>query len=137
MPSVPDPSFVTISVAPRTSTQIVTSRMPIARWTGTGALLQGYCVTADFTMIDGPTAYWVPVLGCANEKPDCCPFDIPPTVSAAQATAVETELASGGAGLASAAGSSYGFPSALSPVQATLSKCPDDYHSIDDACCPS
>ena len=89
-----------------------------------------------------PSSTDQPLTGCrqwvvVNDKPDCCPFDIPPSVVAIEATADETELASGEAGLASAAGSNYGFPSALSPAQATLSKCPDDYYSINNGCCPS
>ncbi|KAH7380753.1 hypothetical protein BKA66DRAFT_129997 [Pyrenochaeta sp. MPI-SDFR-AT-0127] len=133
--SVPQPSLVSIVVAPRTSAEITgvsasitTSHIPLPKWTG-GALLQGYCATPDYTIIDGPTAYWAPVVGCVGGKADCCPFDIPPTV-ALEVAAVET-------GSASAGGGERGFPSALSPVQATLSKCPDDYRSIGEGCCPS
>ncbi|KAF2792591.1 hypothetical protein K505DRAFT_307414, partial [Melanomma pulvis-pyrius CBS 109.77] len=82
-------------------------------WTGSGKLLQGYCAQPDYTILDGPTAYWAPVLGCVNDKSDCCPFNVP----------VQT---SGGANIA-------GFPSAV----ASLDRCPDDYHSIGNGCCPS
>ncbi|CAO2647825.1 Nn.00g087470.m01.CDS01 [Neocucurbitaria sp. VM-36] len=142
--SVPQPSFVPVSVAPPISTggdSTATSRSPphiaLASWTGTDALLRGYCATPDYTIIDGPTAYWAPVLGCVGDKPDCCPFDIPPSTLAIEAAAVETGSTSAPAAITTGSGSSRGFPSALSPVQATFSSCTDDYVSIAEGCCPS
>jgi hypothetical protein len=136
--SVPDISLVTVVVAPRTSSESTdvsvtpsASRIPLARWNGNGALLNGYCASLDYTIINGPTAYWAPVLGCIQNKADCCPFDIAPSTVAIAARAADTDTPNG------ALGSNGGFPSAVSSAQATLSKCPSDYHSIGNGCCPS
>lgn len=87
-------------------------------------------------MIDGPTAYWAPVVGCVGGKPDCCPFDVVPSTVAVAAAAVQTGsmLAES---LTAAASSDKEFPKALSSTQGILSVCPDDYHTIGDGCCPS
>jgi hypothetical protein len=140
--SIPEPSFVQISIAPSTTTQntgasVFTTPPHVAlpRWTGTGELLQGYCATPDYTMIDGPTAYWAPVVGCAGMKPDCCPFDIAPSTMAV-AAALDTTLSTASP-VPADTGKNRGFPSAISPAQSTLSICPADYRSIGDGCCPS
>ncbi|KAF2727975.1 hypothetical protein EJ04DRAFT_396813, partial [Polyplosphaeria fusca] len=102
-----------------------------------GVLLQGYCATPEYTILDGPTAYWAPVVGCMGDRPDCCPFDIPvPTQVEALALSSGSATTSTSGDNAPTGGSGDGFPSALSPAQATLDACPDDYHSIANGCCP-
>ncbi|KAH8732367.1 hypothetical protein GQ44DRAFT_179935 [Phaeosphaeriaceae sp. PMI808] len=139
--SIPELSLVTIEVVRSTAgatpvgTDVFTtssaSRIPLARWNGNGALLNGYCATPEYTIIDGPTAYWAPVVGCVRSKADCCPFDL----AAATATIAARQEAPVTATIAASSGNG-GFPNAISPAQATLSKCPSDYHSIGDGCCP-
>ncbi|KAF2033729.1 hypothetical protein EK21DRAFT_58378, partial [Setomelanomma holmii] len=90
------------------------------RWNGNGPILNGYYATPEYAIIDGPTAYWAPVIGCVRTKSDCCPYDISAPTLAARAV-----------------DSNGGFPSAIVPAQAILSKCPNDYHSVGNGCCPS
>ncbi|KAF2191438.1 hypothetical protein K469DRAFT_746771 [Zopfia rhizophila CBS 207.26] len=146
--SVPQPSFVPVTIAPRVSalttgavSSISSTHAPVPKWSGSGNLLQGYCATPEYTILDGPTAYWAPVIGCVGGKNDCCPFDVVPTSQGATATVtvpqtVTIQVPVSGATLQPTGGSG-GFPVALSPAQATLDKCPDDYHSIGEGCCPS
>lgn len=142
---VPELSLVSIAVAPGTSptnsdvsATPSASHIPLARWDGNGALLNGYCAIPEYTIINGPTAYWAPVVGCMRSKADCCPFDIAPSTFTIAARAAQMDsIASGADATTSASGSNGGFPSALSPAQAALSKCPSDYHSVVNGCCPS
>ncbi|KAF2263703.1 hypothetical protein CC78DRAFT_568770 [Lojkania enalia] len=146
--AVPKPSFVPISIAPHVPAQTTDSisssstHSTLPRWSGSGNLLQGYCATPEYTILDGPTAYWAPVIGCIADRPDCCPFDVlvstlgvslaPQTVTVTMgATMSPNSPAPSGDN-----GSGGGFPSALSPAQATLDSCPDDYHSVNGGCCP-
>jgi hypothetical protein len=77
-----------------------------------------------------------------GDKSDCCPFDVPastvaPTAAGTvPATITITIPASAGASQ-QAVGASGGFPVAVDPAQATLGRCPDDYQSVGDGCCPS
>ena len=83
-----------------------------------GPLLSGYCITPEFTLVSGPQStilFYVPFIGCIDDKPDCCPFSV--TTS----TTTVTEL---------------GFPTPPSPAQSTLTVCPDDYHIVNSVCCP-
>lgn len=104
--------------------------------------MQGYCATPEYTILDGPTVYWAPVVGCVGGKSDCCPFSVPastvaPTAAGTvPATITITILASAEASQ-QAVGASGGFPIAVDPAQATLDRCPDDYQSVGDGCCPS
>ena len=106
---VPTPELVSVVVASQTSAIGSATHAPLAKWTGSGKLLQGYCAQPDYTLLDGPTAYWAPVLGCIGDKSDCCPFEVATQTTKGQ------------------------FPSA----QAVLDRCPDDYQSISNGCCPS
>jgi len=145
--SIPKPSLVPITVAPRISAQTTDSSLsassihtPIPMWAGSGDLLREYCLTPEYTLLDGPTAYWAPVVGCVSNKPDCCPFPIPVMSSTATVTGsvppAVTIVAPGSD--ASATPTTDGvFPSAISPDQATLERCPDDYTSVSNGCCPS
>ncbi|OCK88346.1 uncharacterized protein K441DRAFT_476469, partial [Cenococcum geophilum 1.58] len=89
---------------------------PVSKWSSSGNLMQGYCATPEYTILDGPTVYWAPVVGCVGGKSDCCPFSVPASTQAV--------------------GASGGFPIAVDPAQATLDRCPDDYQSVGDGCCP-
>ncbi|ORY02729.1 hypothetical protein BCR34DRAFT_605462 [Clohesyomyces aquaticus] len=141
---VPKPSFVPVTVVSRVpamttggSTSSSSTHAPVPKWTGSGNLLQGYCATPEFSLLDGPTAYWAPIVGCVGDKPDCCPFDVPPSTIAGATgpvTIVITIPASQSSNIPTGSG---GFPIPLQPAQATLDRCPDDYHSIGDGCCPS
>lgn len=106
--SVPDASVTTV---PFVSTTPILTHSPIAAWTGSGNLLNGYCTTPDYILLTGPTVYWAPFVGCDQNKPDCCPF---PVVTAAA-----------------------NYPVPQSTGQATLSHCPDDYQTVSNGCCPS
>jgi hypothetical protein len=118
---------------------------PISLYSDQGDLLQGYCTTPDFVLLDGPTAYWAPVVGCVGGKSDCCPYAIQPatSISAATVYAVSTvtvDIGPGGETQAPYDGSYAGlqaYPTPVSSNQATLAHCPGDYVSVSGGCCPS
>ncbi|KAF2188884.1 hypothetical protein K469DRAFT_684172 [Zopfia rhizophila CBS 207.26] len=117
--SVPQPTFAPVTVAPADSIS-TTTYPPVSVYTGSGSILKGYCVTPDYTILDGPTVYWVPVVGCISSRQDCC----------ASETGSEASKTSGGAGAA--------FPISSFPAQAELDTCPQDYHTVGGTgCCPS
>lgn len=110
-------------------TSTVTSNQPgsISLWNGSGNLLQGDCATPQYTILNaGVTrAVWVPIVGCVDEKPNCCPYSLN--------TAAETTQT-----LTSSSGSiPLDFPGAAIPSQATLGRCPADYQAVSSGCCPS
>lgn len=120
-PSVVYTTAVVTSALP-TSNPITHSRLP--PYSGQGRpLLSGYCITPEFTLLPGPQStivYYVAVIGCIDDKPDCCPF--PVATSTVTSTTTVTDL---------------GFPLPVSPTQSTLTICPDDYHTVNSVCCPS
>lgn len=66
-------------------------------WTGSGPILTGTCSTAAWTLFDLSTAYlWAPVIGCVEDKIDCCPssFAFVTTTSTASSTSSATSSAS-------------------------------------------
>jgi hypothetical protein len=136
-----DPSLVLepISTGPPTAQP---THSPIPSYTGSGNLLQGYCATPEYVLLDGPTAYWAPAIGCAGDKTDCCPYSVPQTSAAATATIVTvvstTTVDIGPGGTTQAAYiSSLAFPTPASANQATLAHCPADYQTVSGGCCPS
>jgi hypothetical protein len=137
--SVPSLVLESISLGPLTSTP---PHSAIPTYTGSGSLLQGYCATPDYILLDGPTAYWAPVVGCVNDKTDCCPYPVAKataTPSPATVTVVSTITVNVGPGGAtqSANPGLPAYPVPLSADQATLAHCPDDYQTVSGGCCPS
>jgi hypothetical protein len=139
--SIPQPSFVSNSTAAESSASSST-HSPIPPWNGSGPLLVGYCTTPQYTLFDGATALWAPVIGCVDGKPDCCPY----TVQTQTATVTDTvstvtiDIGISTQGSQSSQGEQVGqlaFPTAENPAQATLPRCPEDYQSVSDGCCPS
>jgi len=110
---------------------------PVPSYSGQGDLLQGYCVTPDYVLLDGPTAYWAPVVGCAGDKIDCCPYSV--TTSATTITVVSTITVDVGPGDATQGpyAGPPAYPAPVSANQATLAHCPGDYVSVSGGCCPS
>jgi hypothetical protein len=104
------------SIPPTTSTTnvISSSSSPSNSWNGIGPLLTGTCATPDYTILSvvSTAGIWAQVVGCVNERPDCCPYSIN----------------TGGPGA---------FPGAALASQATLHRCPEDYASVSGGCCPS
>lgn len=137
--SVPSLVLESISFGPITSTP---PHSAIPKYTGSGSLLQGYCVTPDYILLDGPTAYWAPVVGCVNDKTDCCPYSVAqPTAIASTATitVISTITVNVGPGGATQSANSGlpAYPVPVSSDQATLAHCPDDYETVSGGCCPS
>lgn len=98
---------------------------------GTGALLQGPCSTADFTLVDaGSTVYFAGFLGCVGNRPECCPWPV------ATATAATAGLAPASTGVNVQDNRPYNFPVPTASAMAQLSSCADDYYSISGQCCP-
>jgi hypothetical protein len=72
--SLPAAASTTVSPAPGTTSDLVPSLVletistgpptalpphsAIPMYTGSGDLLQGYCATPDYVLLDGPTVYW-------------------------------------------------------------------------------
>jgi hypothetical protein len=50
--------------------------------------LLGYCNAPQYVLLDGPTAYWAPMVGCNYDKADCCPYTVAQQTSAALATGI-------------------------------------------------
>lgn len=127
---VPAPQFQPVKIIPAASIPPTPAHAPIAIGTVASAatFLQGYCSELAYTIIDGPTAVWMPVVGCISAKSDCCPT---PPVS----NAVGSEQSHAQDDARKGAGQ---FLSSELPRQGTLTGCPRDYHTIDGtACCPS
>lgn len=119
-----------------------TTHASVASYEGPSAIiLKGYCTEPGYTILDGPTAYWVPVVGCISSKSECCPTPtadggagVGPTANQKEQASVAPTAAAGGAGAAA-------FPISSLPSQGQLTGCPKDYHtvkaSVGAACCPS
>jgi hypothetical protein len=89
-----------------------------AKWNGSGPILTGPCGSPSWTAVDLSTAdSFIALVGCGYDRTACCPFSVPPRT-------------------ASLAGAAAPFPTQQDGV-AHLSKCPDDYQTISDGCCPS
>lgn len=138
--SVPSLVLETISYGPPTTTP---SHSPIPTYTGSGQLLQGYCNTPNYILLDGPTAYWAPIVGCNNDKDDCCPFSVAKQTDTAAATGTTVTVVStvtvdvGPGGSVATYTGLNAYPIAVSANQATLQRCPNDYQTVSGGCCPS
>ena len=133
---VPTPVFEAISTGPPTAAP---THSAISSYSGQGNLLQGYCATPDYVLLDGPTAYWAPAIGCVGDKSDCCPYSVQPATSTTIVYVVSTvtvAVGPGGSTLGDYAGLAP-YPTPASSNQATLAHCPGDYVSISGRCCPS
>jgi hypothetical protein len=136
---VPSLVLEPISFSPPTSTP---SHSAIPTYSGSGDLLQGYCATPDYVLLDGPTAYWAPVVGCVDDKTDCCPYPVAQATSTASTTTVTVvstitvDVGPGGATQSAYAGL-QAYPVPVSADQATLAQCPGDYQTVSGGCCPS
>lgn len=137
--SVPSLILETISTGPPLAP---TPHTAVPPYTGSGDLLQGYCVTPEYVLLDGPTAYWAPIVGCAGGKTDCCPYSVIEHTTAivvTTVTAVYTVTVDVGPE-GTAEGGYAGFqayPTPISTNLSTLVHCPDDYHTVSGRCCPS
>ena len=136
--SVPSLVLESIQTGPATSTP---PHSTISSYTGSGDLLQGYCATPDYIILDGPTAYWAPVVGCVNGKTDCCPYSVAKTTLATVTTitvvSTITVVVGPGGVTQSAYANSQAYPLPVSANQLTLSYCPGDYQTVLGGCCPS
>ncbi|KAH7138852.1 hypothetical protein B0J11DRAFT_563738 [Dendryphion nanum] len=126
--SIPQPTFAPVNIVPAAQIPATTTKQdPIPKYAGSAvALLTSYCTEPAYTLLDGPTALWVPVVGCISSKADCCP-----TPTAGANPAVTSNNGAGNVGGAA-------FVIGQIPVQGTLTGCPSDYHTVGKtACCPS
>ena len=138
--SVPSPVFQPISYGPLTTAPTHSS---IPSYTGSGTLLQGYCKTPNYILLDGPTAYWAPMVGCNDDKTDCCPYPVaqPTDTATATGTTVTVIYTVTVDGALATTQSTYtdlnAYPGAASAYQASLQHCPNDYQIVSGGCCPS
>jgi hypothetical protein len=131
------PAPVFASVSTTTSLSTTTTYTPIPAWTGSGDLLANYCGTPAFSLYNGvSTVYWVPVVGCVNEKPDCCPYG---SAAVANVGATETVFTTAVTVPVQSSGQ-VSVPTSLiqsgAVGQASLNSCPGDYQMISGGCCP-
>jgi hypothetical protein len=134
---VPALQLEAISTGPPT---VPTPHSSIPPYSSSGALLQGYCSTADYVLLNGPTAYWAPAVGCVGSKTDCCPYAVRSTASLATITVVSTSTVTVSVdpnGQNSPYAGVQAYPTPASSNQATLAHCPDDYQVVGGGCCPS
>ncbi|KAK4148480.1 hypothetical protein C8A00DRAFT_19695 [Chaetomidium leptoderma] len=95
---------------------------------GSGELLKGPCTATSFTQVDASsTVYYAGFVGCAKDRPECCPW----------AVATTGTPVSGGAGANDKDNSGYDFPTPVNNDLAQLASCADDYYSISGGCCPN
>jgi hypothetical protein len=143
--SIPTPSLAPVTVAPAGQVApSTTTHSSIVPYVGSSVkILQGYCTEPNFTILDGPTALWLPVIGCISSKAECCPTPMTEQASAATPTSAQAQedgsnrkRPNGGAG-----GGGAAFPMSALPKQGELRGCPQDYHTVTasngTACCPS
>ena len=129
---VPSLVLEPISFGPPTSTP---SHSAIPTYPGSGDLLQGYCATPDYILLDGPTAYWAPVVGCVEDKTDCCPYPVaqatstPFTTTVTVVSTITVDIGPGGVTQSAYAGL-QAYPLPVSANQATLAQCPNDYQTV-------
>jgi hypothetical protein len=96
---------------------------PTTPYTGQ-ALLTGTCIDPEFTTIIQPdgSILELPVIGCADSRPGCCPW-LPP-VSPSTSTVTLVQLVT------------YQTVVASALLANPLTICPADYSEIGTACCP-
>ncbi|KAF1999847.1 hypothetical protein P154DRAFT_210264 [Amniculicola lignicola CBS 123094] len=147
--SIPQPVYTTVNVVPAAEVEATkTSHAPIPQYpTAPGSaaapILKGYCTEPAYTILDGPTALWVPVVGCISSKADCCPTSTggsgaSPTGPAQGVNEKKADESAGGSNAAENGGAAATFPISSFPGQGTLTGCPKDYHTVGGtACCPS
>ena len=137
--AIPKPSYQPVNVLPADRVLQTMTYAPVPAYSGSGgqALLNGYCETPAYTILDGPTALWVPVVGCISSKSNCCPT---PTAGsgAAPTNGGNDEKAPGTGPGGGGGGAAVDFPKSSFPAQGTITGCPKDYHTVGGtACCPS
>jgi hypothetical protein len=135
---VPSPILEPISTGPPTAPP---THSPVSSYNGQGDLLQGYCVTPDYVLLDGPTAFWAPVVGCGGDKTDCCPYAAQAATGTSLTTITVVSTVTVDVGPSDATDGPYAgppaYPTPASANQATLTHCPGDYVSVSGGCCPS
>ncbi|CAO2655311.1 Nn.00g103750.m01.CDS01 [Neocucurbitaria sp. VM-36] len=140
---VPTASYVPVQVVPASELPATTTiHASIPRYEGSGAvILKGYCTEPGYTILDGPTALWVPVVGCISSKAECCPTSTIDGGASAASTQNNDLNASAAPSVAAGAVGSAAFPISSLPSQGSLTGCPRDYHTVEGsagpACCPS
>ena len=120
-------------------TPAATLEEPWPRYSGTGNLLEHSCASAEYTLIDGgATMYYIPFVGCINDRLDCCPFTARP-VGGNTLTTPPVSLTRAQQTSPTSRSSSYGlhvYPQALAAEDGIMKHCADDYYSISGSCCP-
>ncbi|KAF2106219.1 hypothetical protein BDV96DRAFT_337451 [Lophiotrema nucula] len=134
--TIPKPSYKPVTVLPADRVLQTTTHAAVPAYSGSGAeaILNGYCETPAYTILDGPTALWVPVVGCISSKADCCPTPTAGSGAAPTNGGDGKEAPGSGPG----GGAAIDFPRSSFPAQGTITGCPKDYHTVGGtACCPS
>ncbi|PSN66445.1 hypothetical protein BS50DRAFT_622109 [Corynespora cassiicola Philippines] len=148
--SIPEPVYETVSILPADQIPAEPTRNPVAQYQGRSeTLLKGYCTEPAYTILDGPTAVWIPVVGCISSKPDCCPTQTTDGGSNPESTGdgsgnpgennqkPDGDGGDTGGGIGGQ-GQGAQFPISFMPTQGVLTGCPKDYHTVGGtACCPS
>ncbi|KAL2135874.1 hypothetical protein VTI74DRAFT_6473 [Chaetomium olivicolor] len=115
------PPWISSASSSKPSRTPSSTELPWPTYSGTGIILSGHCATPQYTLIDyGPTASYVPFIGCMGSRPECCPFI--PSHTPDVAGGISTPRA---------------YPQATRQSEARMSSCPADYSSISTFCCPT
>lgn len=124
------------------SPQSSLSHSSIPTWNGKGDILQGYCATPGYTLLEqrATEAVWAPVAGCLFDKPDCCPYVVDTATAMVVVGQTITVNIDPSTTQTLSTSSKYnavgGFPAAAEGNQAVLARCPGDYFSVSGGCCP-
>jgi hypothetical protein len=68
-------SFASVKTTTAKGPQAAPSYTYTPQYKGTGQLLSGNCKSTQYTLLDiGTSVYWAAFVGCASDRPDCCPY---------------------------------------------------------------
>lgn len=107
---------ITPTPTPSASSPSTTFALQTTPYTGQ-AMLVGACAIAQYTALPFPdgSQVEVPLVGCSDDRPECCPSLDLPNGSSAQTTLNVVSLLN----------------------EAPLTICPSDFVDLDPVCCPS
>ncbi|KAK3390974.1 hypothetical protein B0H63DRAFT_128856 [Podospora didyma] len=107
----------------------------IAQHVASRSLLAQHCATAEFTLIDGgATQFYVPFVGCMNNKLDCCSFTPRTAIPVEE---IMTDVSSARITPRALSSGTDVYPRPIDPGEVELERCAIDYYSISGSCCPS
>ncbi|KAK4163848.1 hypothetical protein QBC43DRAFT_334971 [Cladorrhinum sp. PSN259] len=145
MAVLPQPTSVSLSVEPVTLTTPpvpVTDLPPAVPTTvfyqpsSGGKLLEGDCSSTSFSVINaGDVMFYVPLVGCNANRPECCPWIVSGRAAGQVATDQQTTAGPNTRNFVAAVAGQFPMPQDGQLI--ALPKCPNDYYSVSGMCCPN